>query len=293
MPLRRFPGPTLVLTACGLAVCLCGAARAAAPGFGPDATSAALDDDDGAAGRIRVAVDAQNRSEAGGGHVLRLGRVVVGALWEPTDQMLVVARAAVVGKGRDDVAPTLGIDDVDVMARAIVWRHDNWHLDVRLGLTLPQPFALHDAQGAPLPLDAQPSVGALGLVVGGGVAWDPEPLRVRAHMVALVFGEGLLGARPAPGGTVDVDTSFAVQERVRVHLTGVLRAGGGVLAPDDIVLPVRVHAGLVTSVACGVDVRMNTDTTLVVRAQVPVLELLRAGESDGGALSVGLLVPLP
>lgn len=286
----------------GLAVALVAAAlgapreaRACASCACGDPTLTALDQSIPFAGRLRLALLAGLRSEGSG--VPRVSRIEateqrlsLAVTWSPLDALTlglvvpVVRRTAEVPSGR--LHSGYGVADVEARARwtwsagPVALRHA-WSLTA--GADVPTSPELA-ADGAPLPIEAQPSSGALSGVIGASYALYAYPWSAYVGVAGRASTVGHLDfqAGPALLSTISVQRQLSTAWALGVGVDARLDAAAHEHGADD------PHSGGFLALASP-EVRWSptTDLTLSLGVRVPVVRALRGDHDEGVAGLLG------
>ena len=170
------------------------------------------------AGRLRLGVDYQLRSETEGDpDVLESEideeRLTLGIIYSVNRRLTLGLRVPYVWK--EQQTNTLarnearGLGDSDIFARYNLWERERDIYGITVGARLPTADEAEDQNGDPVDIDAQPDVAAPAALIGGYWQRFLHPWFYTASATATLYGDGRQGIEPGNNITGSLRAQYA------------------------------------------------------------------------------------
>ncbi len=279
----------LPATAAACAACACG-----------DPTLTVMGTGKSFGGRLRLSSEWRRRAERAPGTFgetrIVEDRVVFGTSWAPLDALQIGLTVPVVDRTVETATlarhRALHIGDIDLLGRWIVVgaRGRATHqLGLTAGLRLPTGPESTDAEGRPLPLDAQPGNGAFMPSVGVWYGLFAHPWSGHLSVSGVFSGEGYAAFTPGAAGLLTAfgqyqwGTAFATRLGVDGRWTG-RDADGGV--------PIDASGGPTVFGLVGGLAEVTTDVLVHATLRWPLVDARQSGERAEPSVALGVTLDL-
>ncbi len=250
-------------------------------------------------GRIRGTFEYRHRREISGisgvnRQEVTEDRFTLGAAWAPVEALVLGLQIPAVRKNL--VQPNLaeetafGVGDIDVNARYFIWgleaRPSRHLVAVTAALRLPVSQSADDSAGAPMPVEAQPGVGAW---AGGPGLWygyfrDPWSAYVTVNIQ--LFAEGRQSYEPATAVLTSTAVQYQFVPQVAVQLGLDMRWSGkdeegGTVVPNT--------GGSVLFVSPAIVASPMEDLVFQAVLRIPAADSLRGDHKEGLNVQGGIV----
>ncbi len=249
------------------------------------------------AGRFRIGLDYQLRSETEGDPAVLEAttdedRLTLGLVYSLNKRLTLLARIPYVSKKRTD--STLGhmeadgFGDIDLIARYNLQPEKNRrHLyGITGGLRLPTAEEIEDSNGNALDIDVQPDAGATSISLGGFYQHFAAPWFFTASSSYVTYTEeGFQNFDPGDSIVGSLRAQYAWSFRLAGQIGLDFRQSGkdkfsGVTDKDS--------GGFLGNLWLGVASRVGEEVLLYAGAQIPVIDDLNGHQEEDSSLHIGI-----